>query len=63
MSFSYIDWPKWNSEILLLVKAIGHPYCMRITPIPFPEASHCRKKVFLKSGRARTGVVHIDYLK
>jgi hypothetical protein len=31
--------------------------------IPFPEASHSNTKVFVKSGRARTGVVHMVVFK
>jgi hypothetical protein len=41
------------------VKAKGLLSCMSTTPIPFLEASHSRKKVFVKSGRARIGFVHM----
>jgi hypothetical protein len=34
---------------------------MSTAPIPFLEASHSRKKVFVKLGRAKAGVTHMDY--
>jgi hypothetical protein len=45
-----------------LSKARGLPYCIRTTPIPFPEASHSTIKVFVKSGVVKTGAFHITSL-
>jgi hypothetical protein len=45
-----------------LSKARGLPYCIRTTPIPFPEASHSTVNVFVKSGVVKTGALHITYL-
>jgi hypothetical protein len=36
---------------------------MRIAPMPLSNASHSRKKVLVKSGSAKTRVVHIASLK
>jgi len=38
-----------------LPKEMGLPYCIKTTPIPFPEASHSTIKVFVKFGVAKTG--------
>ena len=42
---------------------MGFPYCIKTTPIPFPEASHSTIKVFVKSGVAKTGARHIASLR
>ena len=43
--------------------AMGLPSCIKTTPISFPEASHSTIKVFLKSGVANIGALHIAYLR
>jgi hypothetical protein len=45
------------------MKSKGHPYVMRDSLITLLDASHYRIKVLVKSGRASTGVVHIDSFK
>ena len=42
---------------------MGLPSCIKITPIPFLEASHSIIKVFVKSGVANTGARHIASLR
>jgi hypothetical protein len=45
-----------------LSKARGLPSCIRIAPIPFPEASHSTINVFVKFGVVKTGTLHITSL-
>jgi hypothetical protein len=47
----------------LLSKARGLPSCIKIVPMPCPEASHSTIKVFVNLGVARTRVVHIASLR
>ena len=42
---------------------MGITYCIKTTPIPFPEASHSTIKIFVKSGVAKTGARHIASLR
>ena len=42
---------------------MGPPSCIKKTPIQFPEASHSTIKVFVKSGVAKTGDMHIASLR
>jgi hypothetical protein len=46
----------------LLSKAKGLPSCIKTTPIPWHEASHSAIKKIVKSGVAKTRVVHIASL-
>jgi hypothetical protein len=46
----------------LLSKARGLPSYIKIAPIPWLEASHFTINVFVKSGVAKMGVVHIASL-
>ena len=45
-----------------LLKAMGLPYCIKTTPIPFPEASHCTINVFVKFGVTKTDARNNDSL-
>ena len=42
---------------------MGIPSYIKMTPIPFPKASHFTIKVFVKSGVAKTGARHIFSLR
>ena len=42
---------------------MGLPSCIKTAPMPFPEASHSTIKVFVKSGVANTGALHITCLR
>ena len=62
--FFFINgFPRFFSDSCLLVKAKGRPSYIRTVPIPFPKVSHSNTNVFVKSGRARTGVVHMVFFK
>ena len=41
---------------------MGLPYCIKKTPIPFPEASNSTIKFFVRSGVAKTGARNISSL-
>ncbi|CAF4344334.1 unnamed protein product, partial [Adineta steineri] len=46
-----------------LSNAMGLPSCIKTTLMPFLEASHSTIKVFVKSGVANTGAMHITCLR
>jgi len=48
---------------LLTCEGEGHPSCVNTAPKPIPEASHSKKKGFVKSETAKTSVMHMAYLK
>jgi hypothetical protein len=45
------------------MKSIGLPSYMSISPIPFLEASHSRKNIFVRLGRANIGFMHTESFK
>jgi hypothetical protein len=47
----------------LLSKERGLPYCIKIVPMPCPEASHSTIKKIVKLGVARIRVIHIAFLR
>jgi hypothetical protein len=63
ISFSYVDFTKSFPLNCLLSKANGLPYCINITPIPFPRASHSTMNVLPKSSVVSTSVEHMASFK
>lgn len=53
ISFTYVGRPKCFGPKALLEKAIGLPCCIKIAPIPVPDASHSIMNCNEKSRRAK----------
>ena len=57
ISHSYVDLARFLSDRVLLKYAIGCRFCIRIAPIPLPEASHSIVNGWVKSSKWRIGAV------